>query len=170
MDPYLERHWGYVHARFIVYCCDYVQGCLPKGLRARVEERMTLESLEGREDIRVPDIRVVEHYRGKITSPAGSGGLAVADSVLIPLREPITEGYIEIRDAMSGHKVITVIEVLSRSNKLPGDGRAEYLKRRRELRDGQVSLVEIDLLRSGQRPLLFHPDQLPPAYQTPYMV
>jgi hypothetical protein len=59
---------------------------------------------------------------------------------------------------------------LSRSNKLPGDGRDEYLKKQRELRGGGINLVEIDLLRSGQRPFLFHPDLLPSAYQTPYLV
>jgi hypothetical protein len=36
--------------------------------------------------------------------------------------EPVTETYIEIIDAGTGQRVVTVIEFLSLSNKFPGEG------------------------------------------------
>jgi hypothetical protein len=44
MDPYLEAHWRDVHASLIIYARDALQGVLPGSLRARVEERVLLES------------------------------------------------------------------------------------------------------------------------------
>ena len=51
-------------------------------------------------------------------------------------------------------EVVTVIEVLSLANKLPGDGHEKYRQKQEELRAGGVSLVEIDLLR-GETYMLF---------------
>jgi hypothetical protein len=49
-------------------------------------------------------------------------------------------------------ELVTVIEILPPSNKMAGsEGRAEYLKKRRELQAPDVSLVELDLLRGGAR-------------------
>jgi hypothetical protein len=44
MDPYLEESWGDVHHRLITYAADQLQTTLPKDLRARVEERVFVES------------------------------------------------------------------------------------------------------------------------------
>jgi hypothetical protein len=44
MDPYLEQHWGDVHHRFITYASDHLAKVLPGDLRARVEERVFVES------------------------------------------------------------------------------------------------------------------------------
>lgn len=64
--------------------------------------------------------------------------------------------YVKIVDA-DDRRVVTVIEVLSPSNKSSGeDGQHYRLKREAYIANG-VSLVEIDLLRSGQRPPLGDP-------------
>src|SRR5262249_57266251 len=47
MDPYLEAHWRDIHAGLIIYARDALQGQLPSGLRARVEESVLLETPEG---------------------------------------------------------------------------------------------------------------------------
>jgi Protein of unknown function (DUF4058) len=59
--------------------------------------------------------------------------------------------FLEIRDRL-GHDLVTVIELLSPSNKRPGDDREQYLAKRRELLHSPTHLVEIDLLR-GWRPM-----------------
>jgi hypothetical protein len=46
MDPYLEQHWGDVHQSLIIYAGDHLQKLLPKDLRARVEERVFVESAQ----------------------------------------------------------------------------------------------------------------------------
>ena len=48
---------------------------------------------------------------------------------------------------MPDWKVVTVVEVLSPTNKIRGEGRDNYLHKRAEFFNSRVSLVEIDLLR-----------------------
>jgi hypothetical protein len=56
---------------------------------------------------------------------------------------------VEIR-ALPGHELVTVIGVLSPSNKrATGRGRARYLRKQQRALAGSVNLVEIDLLRRG---------------------
>ena len=116
--------------------------------------------------------RVVERPKlSPIAQPAGAE-LAVAEPLVIhlPEDEPVTESFVEIIDVGSGHHVITVIEVLSLSNKLPGEGQRLYLKKQLELKPGAVSLVEIDLLRAGQHVLSVPSERIPEPHRTPYKI
>jgi hypothetical protein len=58
--------------------------------------------------------------------------------------------YLKIIDAMGKH-VITVIEVLSPSNKTPGEDRDAYLAKRSEYLAGGANFVELNLLRGGKQ-------------------
>jgi len=174
MDPWLEQHWGDVHTRLVTYCSDHLQGALPRDLRARVEERVFLEwEEEGESTGRhvVPDVRVVEYPR---SGPARSGAVAVLEPRAVlkikPFDEPTTERFIEIRDFSTGGRLITVIEVVSPSNKDRGASRDSFLKKRVELHDARVSLVEIDLLRHDHSLDLVPRGELRSDYQTPYLV
>ena len=63
MNPWLESHWGDVHTRLTTYACDQLQPQLPAGLRARIEEYVTVESDDEPERSRSrfsPDVRVIE--------------------------------------------------------------------------------------------------------------
>jgi len=53
MDPFLERHWGDVHATLIVYARDLLQPRLPDDLLARIEQRVFLQ-LDYRVDLDPP--------------------------------------------------------------------------------------------------------------------
>ncbi len=65
--------------------------------------------------------------------------------------EEVTESFVEIRTVQQDHPLVTVIEVLSPTNKTPGlHGRTHYLQKQEGLLKSRVNLVEIDLLRSGQ--------------------
>jgi hypothetical protein len=170
MDPYLEPFWGDVRAGLVVYASDQLQSQLPRDLRARIQERVFVDApQEGERDV-YPDVRVVE--RGRETGPRATVlGLRPAQPLIVQLGdEPVTETFIEIIDIGSGRRVVTVIEVLSPANKRPGTGRDLYRKKQGELLEGQVSLVEIDLLRAGQYVLSVPPRKIPPAYRTPYRV
>jgi hypothetical protein len=78
--------------------------------------------------------------------------------------EPVTQRLIEIIDTKTDGRVVTTIELISPSNKLPGVGRKLYLAKRSECLAADVNLVEIDLTRGGDRssilPML---DQVHPA-------
>lgn len=170
MDPYLEKHWRDIHASLIIYARDQLQGVLPAALCARVEERVFLESEGESLGNLYPDVRVVE-YRAEKQGTAEQGNVATLEPLLIhvPLQE-ITETYIEILDAESGNRVITVIEILSLTNKTTRTGRKQYREKQKQCKKAGVSLVEIDLLRAGRRVLSVPPNWLPRAAQTLYQV
>lgn len=71
------------------------------------------------------------------------------------------ETYLYIRPRAT-EKPVTIIEVLTPNNKRRGsDGRREYLAKREETLRSGTHLVEIDLLRGGER--LPMAKELPPA-------
>ena len=159
MDPFLELYWGDVHQRLIMYLADAVQPRLPGDLRARVEERVFVEADREKQREIIPDVHLAEteSWRGG----GDSGGTAVLEEVDVEVAEPllfelqdveVTEGFIEIRER-GGARVVTVIEVLSPSNKRKGEGRKKYLKKQAEVLESDANLVEIDLLRGGKRTL-----------------
>jgi len=171
MDPYLEQFWRDIHARLVIYACDQLQGRLPGDLRARVEERVFVESVEGIERHMFPDVRVVERGRGQPGPATGPTGLAVAEPVVVHAEEEeIAETYVEIVDVGTGKRVVTVIEFLSLSNKLPGEGWEQYRRKQRELRAGRVGLVEVDLLRTGRRVFSIAQRHIPESHRTMYQV
>jgi Protein of unknown function (DUF4058) len=61
----------------------------------------------------------------------------------------VKERYLEIREVVT-KELITVIEVLSPSNKRIGEGRSLYESKRITVLTSQTNLIEIDLLRLGQ--------------------
>lgn len=61
------------------------------------------------------------------------------------------EYYLELLDRYQDLKVVTVIEVLSPTNKHAGPGREAFLKKQESTLASECHLVEIDLLREGQR-------------------
>ena len=172
MDPYLESHWRDIHHSFLTYARDALQEHLPGDLRARLEERVFVEPDfdDGRSIY--PDLRVIEYPPGRSDAAgAAVAGTAVAEPIIIYAQpERATEGYIEIVDVGSGNRVVTVIELLSESNKYPGDGQSQYLRKQREYLLGRVSLVEIDLLRSGKRVLAVPARWVPPSHRSTYQV
>jgi hypothetical protein len=171
MDPYLEQFWRDIHARCIIYAADQLQAHLPPDLRARVEERVVVEPVFGTTRSVYPDIRVVERGQGRAPIHASEPTPALAEPLIIyAFDDPITESFIEIIDVGSGRRVVTIIEVLSLANKLPGEGQDLYRRKQRELRDGQVNLVEIDLLRAGDRVLAIGASRIPASYRTLYQV
>jgi hypothetical protein len=170
MDPYLEAHWGDVHGSLIVYARDQLRDALPPDLRARIEERVYVDTPEATERPLIPDLRVLERRHTKTKRPPRANGPTVSEPLVLLLDDPVTERYIEIRDIRSGGRVVTVIEALSPSNKVPGPGQQKYLQKQHELLEGEVSLVEIDLVRSGKRLLPVSVERLPVEYRTPYQV
>jgi hypothetical protein len=171
MDPYLERYWGDVHGRLIVYACDVLQPCLPDDLIARIEQRVFLEAGSGRLRHIVPDVHLSTTYPEGEEQPDvfREGGTALVEPVVFELDEvEIKEGYLEIREA-DGGQVVTVIEFLSPSNKSRGVGQELYLTKQTEVLRSDTSLVEIDLVRAGQRMLALPSDDIPFEHRHDYL-
>jgi hypothetical protein len=171
MDPYLERHWGDVHHRFIQYTSDMLQSRLPEDLLARIEERVFLENRSNSRRQIIPDIHVSEVYPQSTEPPAElrDGEAAIAEPIVFEVDEvEIREGYITIRVGDRG-QIITVLEFLSPTNKRPGPGQQKYLEKQTDVLRSSASLVEIDLLRSGDRILALTASEIPPEHANDYL-
>lgn len=169
MDPYLERSWLDVHHALCTYARDQVQKQLGAGLKARLGERLVVETPLDEFRAIYPDVRVFEHPRPKMQREVRPAGVSIAEPLLIEFAsEVIRQAYIDIIDIAGGGRVITVIEFLSPTNKLRGDGRKKYRKKQAELHLSRTSLVEIDLTRTGRRRLLVPQPQIPVSGRTTY--
>jgi hypothetical protein len=99
--------------------------------------------------VRYPDLMVVQRE----TAPVAARTRVAApetESFLIELTElePLIEGFLQVRLVSTG-EVVTVIELLSHTNKHSGEHRDEYLEKRASLMRSNVNFVELDLLRAS---------------------
>jgi hypothetical protein len=168
MDPYLEGSlWSGIHAVLSVEIARQLSPRLLPKYVARTNERLITTTADEGVTISKSSINPDAFVTGTgHTSTPERGGVALAPP---PLRletvMPVTVRQItvEILDT-AGQKLVTAIEILSPFNKR-GDGRDEYLAKRQKILLSTAHLMEIDLLRAGQRVPMR--DQLPPA---PYFV
>lgn len=149
MDPWLERPdlWPDVHNSLIAAIRDVLAPCLRPRYIVTLEERVFVEDQQGLSLVGRPDIAMVG--AGGV---AGGGGARPASAVVeveLPVTDRARETYLEVRGAQEG-EVVTVIEVLSPSNKRKGEGRRTYIEKRTATFASLTSLVEIDLLRAGE--------------------
>ena len=89
--------------------------------------------------------------RTLVTSRGPAAAVLDADApveVRVPELE-IAETYLQIIDLQMNQRVVTVVEVVSPTNKYSGPGRDSYLAKQSEVRRSDAHLVEIDLLRKG---------------------
>jgi Protein of unknown function (DUF4058) len=182
MDPYLEAPhiWPDLHNALAGELRNELNQTLPNPYYARLEMRPELGISEERGATHriVPNVTVVRHpHSGHEQRAGGTAVLTSPRSVISTfieyevLTDPIHHQFVEIRDSSQGHKLITLIEIVSPSNKRPGPDREAYERKQREVLDSDASLVEIDLLRAGRRILpdagleaLIHDLEQPPAY------
>ena len=154
MDPYLEGPlWGVVHSNLIQMIAMQLAPKLRPKYLALTNERVTVtvpDSIElGSSRHRLPDVGV---FQRAAESHPRTGDAAV---VLAPLEiegmmpEPLTQTFVEIRHVET-HRLVTSIELLSPTNKR-GDGLGDYRAKRLEVLASDANLLEIDLLRIGER-------------------
>lgn len=171
MDPYLEEFWEDVHTSMMVYLRNALQSQLPDGLRARVEERVTvdMEEDEGKALQFLPDAVISESNPWATGTSKDSAPVNVAEPIIITA-DPKTERHLEIVDFRRGHRVVTVLEVLSPTNKLGDRGREAYRRKQDAYLRTPVNLVEIDLIREGGYALAAPLDDIPKSKLDAYMV
>lgn len=182
MDPYLEgRHiWPDFHNRLALRLSDELNHGLPRPYYALLEMRAEVGIVSSQRVHRrvIPDVVVVGGPRSPLesrretTAVLERGRVDVSKSVEIEIEvDPVQHRFVEIRDSSRGHKLITLIEIMSPSNKQPGPDRDAYEQKREEVLDSDAGLIELDLLRGGLRALeapalewLGAEDEPPPAY------
>lgn len=169
MDPYIEAPevWSDFHGRL----ASEISSRLNRQLRPRYVARMTpyitYESIELAQTVGVrPDVGVwrpqppntLRESSATITPPIAESEVAYE----VPLRLYTVEIH-----WVEKMELVTAIEILSPVNKRPGhDAFIDYLRKRRDLLRTSVHLIEIDLLRAGERPPLEKPVPAAPYYIT----
>jgi hypothetical protein len=154
MNPYIERAsvWHDFHERWIPLVAELIGAQVLPRYFVRIDEQRYIHERSGEErrflgrgDLLVPALSP--------PSPATVATGAVLEApaeVRLPAVDTEGQSFLEIRDRDS-HELVTVVELLSPSNKYVGPDREQYLAKARQLQRSWVHFVEIDLLRGGPR-------------------
>lgn len=155
MDPYLEGYlWPDVHnslaAKIRQTLVPHVRPKYAVRLNIYVVEDTSPESDMG---IMYPDVELFSTEKIRLKEPeVGYGNnFTTPSSYILPIIEPVEVQIpvIEIYDT-ERNRLVTSIEVLSPVNKRE-PGLQAYRRKRRQLYESGVNLLEIDLLRRGVR-------------------
>lgn len=159
MDPYLEdpQVWpGFHHALAEEIKAHLNEQIGPKYF-ADVEVRTVMQEVgAAASQVMYPDAailaqkpRIVRETAVVTPSPIPLPPAPVRRPVTLPTQTRLRAVQIFVTETA---ELITSIEILSPFNKQAGDGVEEYRRKRRRVLQADVHLVELDLLRGGQRP------------------
>ena len=164
MDPYLEHPGLFpgVHQGMIAVARATLNALLPPRYVADIGERVYIVQPE--RSI-YPDVVIIEHpsARPQREQIGTASAMIVGDPPWVVTYYPVEmrEVFIEILPVGDESRVITVIEVLSPSNKAAGSaGRELYLTKQQELFESQTHRIEIDLLRRGEHTVVVPRERL----------
>ncbi|MEZ4706129.1 MAG: DUF4058 family protein [Caldilineaceae bacterium] len=157
MDPYLEDPaiWRGFHHRCANEIADRLNPYIGPKYYADIDVFTTFEEVHvGKAKPIIPDVAIVA--QPAVAVGAAAAPVAVAEPVEIetPVRRAVKVTPVTLRAVhiyiTETDELITSIEILSPYNKR-GAGLAEYRRKQSSLLASNVHLVEIDLLRGGQR-------------------
>jgi hypothetical protein len=161
MDPYIEQAplFEDFHQGLIGEIARALAKAVPPRYLVRKGERpyVVLNEKDGQhKHVFQPDVGVVATKTAPAPAATKAAELAEANGESISMQAFITEefreSFVEIYVTEPAREMVTCIEVLSPSNKRRGsEGWDQYLRKRRGLLMGSANLVEIDLLRNGER-------------------
>jgi Protein of unknown function (DUF4058) len=169
MNPYLEGHlWADVHNALASKIRQLLVPLLRPRYVARLEIYLVEDPIpEAEVGVLYPDVEVlqVRPVRGESDVSGGVALVTTPATLTLPLVNPveIRIPVVEIRDTVN-NILVTSIEILSPVNKRE-PGLSSYRQKQQRLRQAQVNLVEIDLLRRGTRPF-----NHPRLQEVPYIV
>ena len=160
MDPYLEAPdiWPDFHDALAGRIRALLNDRLPAPYYARLQMRPEMGIIleEGGPRRLVPDVTVVrppeKEFSPAVTRLLDQPRTTLSEGIQVRVRtDPIRHHFVEIRDAARGHRLVTLIEIASPSNKRSGPDRRAYEEKQREVLESPAHLIEVDLLRGGKR-------------------
>ncbi len=168
MDPFIENQkWEDFHTRLATAIGDALVPVVRPKYVVDVERRIYLERIDPTAPVQtlVADAAIYHRFdRDTTDSTSGAVTVLPAPSIIpkvctIPYFEEHRETFVTIRRG-SPSEVVTVIELLSPTNKRKGtEGHEEYLNKVHALLKTKASLVELDLLRGGERSTVSNPPE-----------
>ncbi len=159
MNPWLE---GYLWADLHHELASSIRRQLAPQVKPKYLVRIDTYNYEyypAEEEVGIvyPDVAVLKKQPDLLREPAAATyGLATPPTLSFPTRQVVEARVpvVEIRDR-GNNQLITAIEILSPVNKQK-PGIEQYREKREMLYSSGVHLLEIDLLRKGQRPAAYH--------------
>ena len=154
MDPFIEgQRWRDFHTRYITVLGEFLTPQVRPRYVVDVEEYVFLgrESADDRMMLE-PDLSLSDRLTAESDAAATAGTATAVKPVVrtVPMPHRVRQPYLTLR-RRDDLEVVTVIELLSPWNKTAGLGQNEYLNKRHNVFATPANLVEIDLLRGGQR-------------------
>jgi len=154
MNPYLEHPelWHQVHNRLIVGLADAIADQVAPSYFVSIEQRIYQSFEDPQSLVGIADVGIKRDLWTSDQSTPSEGGVGMLTKpqrVQVKMPWEVKERYLEIREVET-KALITVLEVLSPTNKRAGEGRSLYEAKRIKILTTKTNLVEIDLLRSGQ--------------------
>lgn len=153
MNPYLEQSdvWEDFHQSFIRVGREFLGPQLSPNYIAKVEEHLYIHELPvGQRSLLGHADSGVSKLRARPAGGPAAGLLEAPLRVELPGVDIEPSSYIEIRDRQT-RELVTVVEILSPTNKKPGADREQYLAKRAQVLQSTAAFVEIDLLRGWPR-------------------
>ncbi len=139
MNPFFEQRWRGAHTALLTYLRDVLQEQLPADLIAAPEEDVIAVGAGGVAVTDRPDVQVREPW--VLKEPAVVEGAQPPALALTRGPEPLrvfvaeeVERWLEVRESTG--RLITVVELLSPTNKLESTERDRYLRKRRAFTSG----------------------------------
>lgn len=162
MDPWIESptHWANMHRHMMTEITLRLNRELTDAFVAVMDENVYL--LPASEKY-LPDVTVRRTPSFAAAAPHSPSVLlasrreATTALEIVEETEEVREPFVKVLTTHDDRRVVTVIEILSPVNKI-GAGREQYRKKQLDMLEGDVHLLEIDLLRAGQ-----HTVAAPPA-------
>ncbi len=153
MNPYLETSglWPDVHNRLIGAISSSLRRTLPQRYSVVTEERVVIghnPPEEPRRRYAIPDVVIFSSSNVARPTEASAAMNTRAVTVVIPEAYWVRQRFLTVREQSRGYAV-TVLEVISPTNKYQGDGRRDYIDKRLRIMESGTHLVEIDLIRVG---------------------
>lgn len=154
MNPYFEEPsvWTDFHNTYLGYIRVALAPVVAPRYFVRVEEHVYLREVDEddtRRQAGISDVHVAERP-GVQPAPGGAAVVTPPARALLPRYARERTTYLEVVDR-NDRSVVTVIEMLSPSNKATGLDRERLLDKRRGLLTSQANYVELDFLRGGAR-------------------
>jgi hypothetical protein len=153
MNPFLEQEtvWPDFHERFCPLVAELLTAQVRPHYIVKIDEHIYIHEMPeaSRQFLGRADVGLM-HSRKQTGSTASTAVLEAPAQVRLPAVDLERLSFVEIRDRLS-RQLITVIELLSPSNKFPGPDREQYIAKRAQILASSVHFVEIDLLRGGPR-------------------
>jgi hypothetical protein len=149
MNPYLEQEdvWQDFHDSMIPSVRDALSDQVTPHFIVKIEEHLYIHEPEAKQRFRVGSagVGLMQPLEGRVRGDAVAI-LPAPAHIVLPQVEMETQTYLEIRDRKN-RELITVVELLSPTNKKLGADREQYLAKRANVLRSMAHFVEIDLLR-----------------------